>query len=169
MQANLKPLLLVAALIAGGIASAAQPGAPAGQRHAALSHDGGMNVARMQERMASHMAKLRALLNLNAAQVPPWDNFLAAMQPPADMAQRMSREHRASMRQEIESLTTPQRIDRMNAMKVQRDARMAARQDATLALYVALTPDQQKVFDDNSMRGPRSIDHHDGGKGRPHG
>ena len=93
-----------------------------------------------------------------------------ATQPPADIAQRMSRENRADKHKEMLAMTTPQRIDRMNAMKAQRDAHMAARNDATLALYIALSPEQQKVFDDSTMRGRNGMgDHQRGGKGRHHG
>ena len=129
-----------------------------------------MDTAKMQEKMASRMAELKAKLNLTAAQEPAWANFIAAIQPPADMAQRMGRENRADKHKEMMAMTTPQRIDRMNAMKAQRDTHMAARNDATLALYIALSPEQQKVFDDSTMRGRNGMgDHQRGGKGRHHG
>lgn len=168
MRSVLKPLILVAALVSGGMVAAMQPGAPAGQHHAHMAGHGGMDVTKLQERIASRLAELKTKLNLNAAQEPAWANYVAAMQPPADMVQRMGRENRAEMHEEMQSLTTPQRIDRMNAMKVQRDARMTARNDATLAVYIALTPEQQKVFDENTMRGRNAMGRHDG-KGRRHG
>lgn len=171
MRSVFKPLVLAAALVSGGITvAAAQPATAAGQQRSHMAGQGGMDIGKMQERMAKRMAELKAKLNLNAAQLPAWDNFVAAMQPPADMAQRMSRENRDEKRKEMLAMTTPQRIDHMNAMKAQRDAHMAARNDATLALYIALTPEQQKVFDDNTMRGRDGMGgHHGGGKGRHHG
>jgi periplasmic protein CpxP/Spy len=170
MRSVFKPLVLVAALISGGMVVAAQPDAATGQQHTHMARHGGMDMAKMQERMASRMADLKAKLAVTAAQEPAWANFVAAMQPPADMAQHMGRENRTDMRKEMQSMTTPQRIDRMNAMKAQRDAHMTARNDATLALYIALTPEQQKVFDDNTMRGREGMGGHSGGgKGRHHG
>lgn len=168
MRSVFKPLVLVAALISGGLVVAAQPGPAAGQQHAHMAGHGGMNTANMQERMANHMAELKAKLNLSASQEPAWANFIAAMQPPADMMQRMGRENRADMHKEMQAMTTPQRIDRMSAMKAQRDTHMAARNDATLALYGALTPEQQKVFDDNAMRGRNAMGQR-GGKGQHQG
>ena len=81
---------------------------------------------------------------------------------------RMGRENRQKMREEMQALTTPQRIDRMTAMKAQRDAAMAKRGDATKTFYVALTPEQQKVFDASTARHFSRADHMGGmrqGKG----
>jgi len=168
MRSVFKPLVLVAALVSGGMVGAAQPGPAAGQQHAQMAGHGGMDMAKMQERMANRMAELKAKLNLTAAQEPAWAKFVAAVQPPTDMAQRMGRENRADMHKDMQAMTTPQRIDRMNAMKAQRDAHKTSRNDATLALYIGLTSEQQKVFDDNSMRGRNGMGQH-GGKGRHHG
>ena len=169
MRSVFKPLILVAALVAGGMVAVALPAAAAGQQHTYMAGHGGMDKAKMQERMANRTAELKAKLNLTTtAQESAWTNFVAAMQPPADMAQRMSRENRNDMRKEMQAMTTPQRIDRMNEMKAQRDSHMAARNKAILDLYIALTPEQQKVFDDNAMRGRNGMGQH-GGKGRHHG
>ncbi len=171
MRSVFKPLVLVAALVSGGMmVAAAQTATTPGQQRTHMAGHSGMDMAKKQEKMVKRTAELKAKLNLNAAQLPAWDNFVAAMQPPADIAQRMSRENRADKHKEMLAMTTPQRIDRMNAMKAQRDAHMAARNDATLALYIALSPEQQKVFDDSTMRGRNGMgDHQRGGKGRHHG
>jgi len=171
MKSVFKPLLLSVLLASAGIVAVAQQ--PAGQpRHqlaGAMGHQGPMDMAKMQERMASHQAELKAKLQLNAAQESAWANYIAAMQPPADMGTRMGRDNRARMHEEMQALTTPDRIDRMNQLKAQRDAHMAARNDATKSFYAALTPAQQKVFDENSMGGRKSMGRHGDHKGRHHG
>jgi hypothetical protein len=50
------------------------------------------------------------------------------------------------------ALTTPERIDRMIAMRAQRNAEMDKRFEATKTFYATLTADQKKVFDAESLR-----------------
>ena len=103
--------------------------------------------AKMQAMMANHQAELKASLNLTPAQEGAWASYTNAMQPSAKMYARPTPEQRADM----DKLTTPQRIDKIREMRSQRMADMNAsmnkRGDATKALYAALTPEQQKVFD----------------------
>lgn len=114
-------------------------------------HDG-KRMERMQERRAKHLAELKAKLKLDASQQGAWSAFTTSMQPPP-MAQRPDR---AAMRAEFEKLTTPQRLDRMQARQAERAAMAAKRADATRAFYATLKPEQQKTFDAESMRfGPR--------------
>ena len=101
--------------------------------------------AKMQERMAKRQAELKAKLQITANQEGAWNTFTSAIKPPAD---RPARPDPA----EFAKLTTPERIDRMQAMKAQRDARMAQRAEATKAFYAALTPEQQKTFDAETLR-----------------
>ena len=150
MNSLFKPLLVSTLVASAGLAAYAQgtgaptPVAPHMHRQ--------MDPAKMQEMMAKRQAELKAKLNISAAQESAWSAYVAAMQPPADMGQRMSPESRKQMHDEWAALTTPQRIDKMNEMKARRDAEMAKRGDATKALYAALTPAQQKVFDTSAMR-----------------
>lgn len=173
-MSQLRKHLLAAGLIASiGFAAIAQtpPAAPqpGGEQHA--HRDGGRHgdrmgqydpakmqerIARMQERMAQRQAAFKAKLNLTPAQEPAWNAFTASTKPPAVRPQRPSRE-------EFAKLTTPQRIDRMQAMKAARDARMAERANATKTFYAALSPEQQKVFDEATLRG------HGGKRGGPGG
>ena len=60
---------------------------------------------------------------------------------------------RKAMRAEFDKLSTPERLDRMQAMADKRHARMAERAEAIKALYAQLTPEQQKVFDAEAMPG----------------
>jgi periplasmic protein CpxP/Spy len=114
-------------------------------------HDPVKMKERMAERHAKHQADLKAKLQITASQEGAWTAFTASMVPPAGM----QRPDRA----EFDKLTTPQRIDKMREMRTQRNAAMDKRADATKTFYAALTPEQQKVFDSNSMRGH-------GGKGK---
>ncbi len=163
MKSVLKPLLISTLLATAGLVAYAQgPGGPA---HGGPGmHQRHIDPAKMQEMVAKRQAELKAKLQLTAMQDGAWASYVAAMQPPADMATRMGRENHQKMREEMEKLTTPQRIDRMNAMKAQRDAVMAKRGEATKTFYAALTPEQQKVFDANAMHQGRGGRH--GGPGK---
>jgi hypothetical protein len=99
---------------------------------------------RKAERHTQHLTELKSKLNLQAAQEPAWNTFTQSMQHPA----RMARPERAS----LEKMTTPERLDMMQAMKAQRDAHMQQRADATKAFYATLSPDQKQVFDQETAR-----------------
>lgn len=109
----------------------------------------GKGFERMQERRAKHLAELKAKLKLDASQESAWTSFTSAIQPPAPPAQRPDR---AAMRAEFEKMTTPQRLDRMQARQAERAAHFAQRADATRTFYAALNPAQQKTFDAEGMR-----------------
>lgn len=183
MKFALKPLaslngLLLAGLLATAGASAMAQGAPAapaaapaaatkpatayaGDHHKMGRHD----PAKMQAWMAKRQAELKAKLKLTPAQEGAWTSYTTAMKPPAHMGQRPTAEQRA----EFDKLTTPERIDKMRALRTQRMADMNAAMDqrgeATKAFYAALSPEQQKVFDAEHKRsGARDgRGHHQGG------
>lgn len=139
--------------------AAAQPAAHHGER---MGHH---NPAKMQAWVAQRQAELKARLKISPAQEGAWTTWTATMQPPADLGtRRPSPEQRA----EWGKLTTPERIDKMTALRTQRmvemNGRMDQRGNATKALYAALTLEQQKTFDSEQQQ--RS-DH--GGHGRRHG
>jgi protein CpxP len=86
---------------------------------------------------------------------------------PAKMQEMMAKHQgkgREAMRAEMEKLSTPERIDKMKALRAQRDAEMDKRATATKTFYAALTPEQQKVFDAQHMRGGHGA-HHGGDRG----
>jgi hypothetical protein len=114
---------------------------------------------RMEQRMARREARLKTLLQITPAQEGAWNTFTAAMRPPANM-QRPPRE-------DFSKLTTPERIDRMRAMRAQRMAMMDKRADATKTFYAQLSPAQQKAFDEVTAR--RFGGHHRHGMGMHHG
>ncbi len=96
------------------------------------------------ERHAQHLTELKAKLNLQAAQESAWNTFTQSMQHPT----RMARPEHAS----LEKMTTPERLDMMQAMKAQRDAHMQQRAEATRAFYATLSADQRQVFDQATAR-----------------
>ena len=53
---------------------------------------------------------------------------------------------------EFEKLTTPKRLDRMQAHQAEHATAFAMRANATRAFYAGLTPAQQKTFDAKSLR-----------------
>ncbi len=69
-----------------------------------------------------------------------WTTFKMAMTPPAVLPDMPRHE-------EFEKMTTPERIDRLHSLRVQRAQHMDTREVATKAFYATLTPSQRKVFD----------------------
>ena len=111
----------------------------------------------MGERHARHLAELKTRLKLGADQEAAWKTFTDAMQPPAAPPARADR---AAM----DKLTTPERIDQMQALHAQRDAEMKKRGDATKTFYASLNAEQKKTFDAETARHMRQ-----GQRMRPHG
>ena len=154
-----KRLFLAAILAGAGTVAIAQAPGPMTQTPAAA----GEWAQRMAERHAQRMADLKAQLQISPAQEGAWNAYSAAMQPPTD-AQR-PRMNRA----EVEQLSTPQRIDRMQQFSAERQARMQQRGDAVKAFYAQLTPAQQKTYDERAMRGNRGEGKRGGPGMRHHG
>lgn len=135
-----------------------QEGAREGQRDAKRAE----RMARMQQRMAERQAALKVELKITPQQEPAWNAFVARTAPEARPA-------RQGPREDWSKLTTPQRLDRMTAMKVERDARMAQRHDAIKSFYAALSAEQQKVFDTRQMQGFQRAGMKGHGKHHHHG
>ena len=127
----------IAAPAADAPADAVQ--APAAQQR---MHGRHMNPEQWQQRHAQRAEQLKQKLQLTDAQLPAWDTFQKAMQPPA---------HARLDRAELQKLSTPERIDRMRALREQRAAAADQRGAAVKTFYAALTPEQQKVFDAQGM------------------
>ena len=153
MKSAHKHLIIAGLLATLGLAASAQTPPPGmGPGPGAMMHDGqrGMDPARMQERMGrmqERMAKrldaFKQKLQISPAQEGAWTTFAAALKPTP-----MQRPDRA----EIQRLSTPERIDRMRALRSTRMAEMDKRADATKVFYAALTAEQKKVFDDTTAR-----------------
>ena len=143
----------------------ADTAAPAAQHR---RMDPAQRMERMHEHRAKRLAALKDKLGLSAAQEGAWTAFATASQPPAGAhPQRMDRA-------EFAKLTTPERLERMQARQAERSAMFARRADATKAFYAALTPEQQKTFDAETAHfgphfGPhfhRGHEGHEGHEGR---
>ena len=144
--------------------TAASPGAATAPAPGYAMHHGqhmrhAPDMARMQERRAQHLAAFKDKLQITAAQEGAWNTFTEAMQP--------GRRHARLDAQDMAQLTTPERIDRMRALRAQRNAEADRRGDATKALYAALTPAQQKTFDEHAHRMQRQYGARAGQGGHP--
>lgn len=173
MIKSLHKNLLAASLLAGiGLSAVAQTPAPATvaapQAQAqAQAHPHRGDPARMEQRHARQqqmhqvqaerrLAGLKLKLHISSAQEGAWNAWTNAIKP--TQRPRMDRAAFAS-------LTTPERLDRMQALRTERNARMDQRAAATKTFYAALSADQQKVFDGESLRfGKRG---HRGNGGHP--
>ena len=160
--------LLTAGLLASlGLAAVAQtqtqtpPAPPAGTAAPHAQHEHRMDPARMErmrarmeERMAKRLGELKQKLQISRGQESAWETGTAAIKPT-----QFQRPDRAA----FEHMTTPERIDRMKALRAQRAAEMDKRLDATKAFYAQLNPEQQKVFDQEGLRFARGFGGHRGG------
>ena len=99
---------------------------------------------RMAQRHAKHLGELKTKLKLDASQETTWKTFADSMQPPA---QRMHPDRAA-----LAKLSTPERIDQMQAQHAQRDAEMKKRGEATKVFYAGLNAEQKKTFDAETAR-----------------
>ena len=125
-------------------------------------------MERMQARMAERQAKLKADLNLSPEQEPAWNAFVARMDAAkASHGQRGQRE-----RSNWSELSTPERLDKMQARMAEREAAMNQRFEAIKSFYANLNAEQQKVFDSQRMgsfyRASMKGGHHRGGHKHHH-
>ncbi len=102
----------------------------------------GHHPERMQQMREQHLAALHDRLKLTAQQEAAWKKF-AASQPVPDKTARLDPA-------EMEKLNAPQRLEKglehMRAM----EARMAEHLAALKEFYAVLTPEQQKIFDEQT-------------------
>ncbi len=176
MKSGISSLVLTGLLASVGFATFAQTATPEAARAPAVAASGAhhhgamgggkhgkMDPAKREARAAKHMAELKTKLKVTAEQEGAWTSFTTAMKPPA----RMDRQH--PDRAEWAKLTTPERIDKMRALRTQhmaeRTAAMDKREDATKAFYATLNADQKKIFDAEHARMGR---HHGGHRGGHH-
>jgi len=152
--------LITAVIVATlGLAASAQTPPPAVSAAPTTTTAAGEGHGRFdpaKERMAKRLGALKQKLQLSGAQEGSWNSYVAALKPT-----RMQRPDRA----ELAKLSTPERIDRMRALRTARMAEMDKRGDATKTFYAALSTEQQKVFDQETAR----RGHHDKGHGRHRG
>lgn len=115
-----------------------------GYGHGYGMHGGGMGMhpERMEKMREQHLAALHDKLKLTAQQETAWKKF-AASQPIPDKSARLDPA-------EMEKLNAPQRLEKglehMRAM----EARMTEHLAALKEFYAVLTPEQQKIFDEQT-------------------
>lgn len=161
MKPAFKTLIVTGLLATAGFSVWAQKqGADEGKAHGGpgMHH---MSQGKMEEMHAKRSAELKAKLKITAAQEANWTAFSNAMKPPAQAAKP------AMDRAELAKLPTPERLDKMKALRTEhmasRNAEMEQRDQAVKTFYATLTAEQKKVFDGEfaSMK-----DHHGAGAKR---
>ena len=179
MKSGITSLVLAGLLASAGFATQAQTAAPvaaaqapamaasgAKHQHHAMRMHGKKDPAKREAMFAKRSAALKTKLQITSDQEGAWTSFTTAMQPTARM------QHQRPDKAEMAKLTTPERIDKMRALRTQymaeRTAAMDKRAEATKALYAALNADQKKTFDAmHSRMDRRHGEHH--GKHRGYG
>jgi len=99
----------------------------------------------MGERHARHLAELKGKLKLDASQEAAWKNFAESMH-------HAGKPHAYPDRAALQKMTTPERIDQMQALHAQHDAEMKKHGEATKSLYAGLNAEQKKIFDTETGR-----------------
>lgn len=151
MSPSRKRLILASLLAAAGLAAQAQalaPAAAASAPQAAQRGDFAEFERHRQARHAERLDTLKAKLKLAPAQEAAWSRFSKAMEPAPLPPNRPDRAEWAK-------LTTPERIDRMQALREQHRERQDQRAEATKTFYASLSAEQKKVFDAETLRGDR--------------
>ena len=132
--------------------------APADAKPSGPHADRAQRIERMQAKRAQRLAELKQKLRLDASQEGAWNTFTATQQRPARPAGQARMD-----RAEFAKLTTPQRLEHMQARQAERSARFAQRIEATRSFYATLSPEQQKTFDAETVHAG-----YRGGHGHPH-
>jgi protein CpxP len=114
--------------------------------------------ARLHEAMEAHAKRLHDILNLRPDQDAALHAFIAAMAPPRHEGMMMR-----DKPEDMATLTTPQRLDRMAARMAEHQTEFQNRAAAIRQFYAALSPEQQRAFD--ALPPMMEHDHH-GGMGR---
>ncbi|MBS0308610.1 MAG: Spy/CpxP family protein refolding chaperone [Proteobacteria bacterium] len=146
MNSFRKTMLVGALVIAfGGGAYAAQPTSDAPRGGDTQNTQRPRDEGKFHEHMAKRQAALHDKLKLTAAQEPAWQTFAASMTPPP-------RDARPD-RNEWKNMSAPDRMEKMLAKMKERETKMGEHLAAMKTFYAQLTPEQQKVFNDNVGKG----------------
>lgn len=156
MNRHRRQLFVAAALLAAGTVAhaqlpAAEENGPAGGKMRHRRHGGKRRFQHDPERRAQQQQAFKDELQLSESQQAAWDRYQHAIQPQA----RSRDEHR---HEDWSNLSTPERLDRMQARQAERQQHMEQRMQAVRDFYAQLNPEQQKAFDQRARRhgrGPR--------------
>lgn len=157
MKTISKAILLSLALAGAGLSHAFGPGGMHGDKGPMQR----MDSAKMEQHMSKRLDALKTALKLTPAQEADWARFTAAVKPQSDTTPpaRPSRE-------EMDKLTTPERMEKMRTVREQHHKDMSAAMErheaAVKTFYATLTAEQKKVFDQQHAR-------MDGGRGERKG
>ena len=130
-------LMAAGTLAVGGAAAFAQPpeGGFSGRRGPPSGAEGRGPMGPEQR-----ATQLRTQLSITPAQENAFQAYLAATAPP-------QRDGGRQQRQQMQGMTTPQRLDAQLAEAAQRQTELKARVDATKRFYNALSTTQRTAFD----------------------
>ena len=146
------PLALALAAASWGLSAQAEavakPGAQHGMQMNGCHHM--MDGERMGAMHKAHLAAIKKQLSLTPEQDTAWAQWVESIKPVEGMG-------RPEMKKaDWAGLTTPQRLDKMQAMHEEHSQRMAQalarHSEATKTFYAALTEAQQKTFDQVTLR-----------------
>jgi len=140
----------ISVLLAGSALAAVAPAqAQPMMGEMGVHHDEGRMHDRMSKQWDKRQVELKTKLHLAPSQEPAWNAFVQGMKMPAKpLMQPMDREALAK-------LSTPERMEKMNALHEANLAAMQAhikqRSEATRTFYNQLSVEQQKVFDAETL------------------
>jgi len=148
-------------------AIAQNTGAQGEPRNAQTAQRGGAADPARQAEMQKRMDRLKTLLQITPAQEAAWKAYTARVEPTPPKA--------PAANEDWSKLTTPQRLEKMQALHDARHAEMNKRIEATKSFYAQLTPAQQKSFDTldqdmhrAGMKGEHRQGGHEGRGGKGH-
>ena len=167
---TIRKMLVIGVAVAGLGTSAAgvmaQPGPAAGPgagKANSTQVTPEQREAWIKDRMARRAANLKEKLNLTASQEPAWNAYVARMTPDSRKGQRPSRA-------ELAAMSAPERMERQLAQLKTMEGVMSQRLEATKSFYAALTPEQQKIFNESTGRSAKGHGRHGQGMhGHGHG
>jgi Spy/CpxP family protein refolding chaperone len=135
-------------------ATPAAPAATAAQDQAGHAAGHEQRHKKMAERFAKRQASLHDALKLTPSQETAWAAYQQATKPAA----KGQHGERAAWK----ALSAPARMEKMIAMSKQHTSMMESRLAALNTFYAVLTPEQKKVFDEQSQ-GRKHGGHHKNG------
>ena len=103
--------------------------------------------AKFQAMLQKRQTELHAKLKLSTEQEAAWKTFTQSMAPSSGWGKQD--------RAQLSSLHAPERMEKMLAQMKQHETSMGEHLGAVKTFYTALTPEQQKVFDDQFARHDR--------------
>ncbi|MDH5535654.1 MAG: Spy/CpxP family protein refolding chaperone [Betaproteobacteria bacterium] len=167
--------LLLGTIVTATFAAAAVPLAFADRdgshgHHFAHWQKDGRKASLPSQRVEERLTKLKSELKITEAQEAQWKAFAGTQRKHALEADKRMEAFRAQRAEDKERprFNAVERMERQQARMAEMSVRMSETLAALKPLYAALTPEQQKAFDE--MRGPRGRhgSHHRRG-GHEHG